>query len=66
MPAYKQGVFVAGADFVFQIFFVTVVRLFAGWAVNTEFAQELLGNWTETWVKFRAESEMNADLKQEL
>ncbi|KAL1598637.1 hypothetical protein SLS60_007777 [Paraconiothyrium brasiliense] len=65
IPAYKQIVFVAGADLACQIFFVTVVRQFASWAVQTEFAQELLRNVTEM-VDGTNEAERYAALKNEL
>ena len=48
IPAHKQIVFLAGADLIVSIFLTTVVRLVAGWAVNTTFAQEFLRNMTES------------------
>ena len=66
IPAYKQTVFVAGADLVFQVFVVTVARKFAKWAVQTEFAQEFMQNVTKTVVESRAKEVEWAKLKEEL
>ncbi|KAJ4360194.1 uncharacterized protein N0V89_000754 [Didymosphaeria variabile] len=66
IPAYKQTVFVAGADLAFHIFFVTVVRKLASWAVQTEFAQGLMQNVTKSVVDGRNEAERYAKFKNEL
>lgn len=47
MPVHKQIVFLAGADLVGTVFMTTLIRVFAGWAVKTEFAQGFIRNMTE-------------------
>ena len=48
LPAYKQMVFVAGMHMLFGIFFTAVARVVSTWAVQTEFAQAMLRNATES------------------
>ena len=47
VPAYKQMLFVAGADLACFVFLLTVAGKLAGWAVQTDFAQKMLQNVTE-------------------
>jgi hypothetical protein len=66
IPAYKQIVFVAGADLACQIFFVTVAGKFASWAVQTELVQGMIKNGTETMVRERERQERYARFANEL
>ncbi|CAO2655701.1 Nn.00g045040.m01.CDS01 [Neocucurbitaria sp. VM-36] len=47
IPAHKQIVFVTGAVLVTKIFITTVARVFATWAVKTDYAQILMRNMTD-------------------
>jgi hypothetical protein len=47
IPAHKQLVFLAGAHMVMAIFFTTVFRVLASWAVNTDFVQTMFRNTTQ-------------------
>lgn len=48
VPAHTQIVFLAGADLVAKTFLITIIRVFATWAVKTDFAQAMMRNITET------------------
>jgi hypothetical protein len=47
VPAHKRIVFMAGFNLVVTLFVQTVVRMFASWAVKTEYAQATFKNMTE-------------------
>ncbi|KAJ4291870.1 hypothetical protein N0V90_009766 [Kalmusia sp. IMI 367209] len=53
VPAHKQILFVASAEMVCEVFVMTVVRMFATWAVHTEFAQMMMQNITENVIAQR-------------
>jgi hypothetical protein len=46
VPAHKRVVFMTGADLVSNVFTNTIVRIFATWAVKTEFVQKAMQNIT--------------------
>lgn len=64
VPAHKQIVFVTGVELVAGIFVKTVVRVFATWAVKTDFVQGMMRNVTDT--ARAAESEENLAKFREL
>ncbi|KAF2437756.1 hypothetical protein P171DRAFT_424555 [Karstenula rhodostoma CBS 690.94] len=66
VPAYKQMVFVAGAELAFQVFLVTVVGKLAGWAVQTPFVQDIIRNTTQSVVDSREREEAYRMFKNEL
>jgi len=47
VPAHRQIVFLAGADVVIIIFFNTLLRAFATWAIKTDFVQMAMQNITD-------------------
>lgn len=47
VPAHKRIVFIQGCDLLVTLFVQTVVRVFATWAVKTEFAQTVFRNMTD-------------------
>ncbi|KAF1845092.1 uncharacterized protein K460DRAFT_405367 [Cucurbitaria berberidis CBS 394.84] len=51
IPAHQQIVFKAGAELVAGIFFATLVRVFATWAVKTDFMQRIMANVTANAMK---------------
>ena len=53
IPAYKQIVFLAGADLVFHIFVATVVSVVSSWAIRTDLVQGTLRNMTGVIMRAR-------------
>jgi hypothetical protein len=51
VPAHQRIVFLAGADLAMSVFFNTVVRACAAWAVRTEAVQGMMRNVTEMHVE---------------
>jgi hypothetical protein len=54
VPAHKRLVFIMGADLIWGLFYHTVVRAFAVWALKTEFLQQLMRNITASTEKMQA------------
>lgn len=48
VPAHRQIVFIEGVDLAETIFFHTLVRVFATWAVKTNFVQTMMKNVTDS------------------
>jgi hypothetical protein len=47
VPGHQRVVFLAGVESVAMTFLFTLVRVFATWAVKTDFAQTMMRNITE-------------------
>ena len=56
----------AGVDLITNIFFFTIVRVFAAWAVKTDYAQMVMRNMTENAVNSRLKEEKLRRLGDEL
>jgi hypothetical protein len=66
IPAHQRIVFLAGAELITTIFLYTIVRVFAAWAVKTDFAQAVMRNITENVGNPRFKSNRFAKLNDEL
>jgi hypothetical protein len=47
VPAHRQLVFLTGAELIASVFFTTVLRVVATWAIKTDYAQTMMRNITE-------------------
>lgn len=56
----------AGAELACHVFLVTVVGKLVGWAVQTEFAQDIIRNMTQGLVQDRERDEAYRLFKNEL
>jgi hypothetical protein len=66
IPAHQRVVFLAGVELVATTFLFTVVRVFATWAVKTEFAQTMMRNITENAGNSRYKGAILPELNDEL
>ncbi|EAT84106.2 hypothetical protein SNOG_08938 [Parastagonospora nodorum SN15] len=66
IPTHHRIVFMAGVDLITNIFFFTIVRVFAAWAVKTDYAQMVMRNMTENAVNSRLKEEKLRRLGDEL
>jgi hypothetical protein len=66
IPAHQRVVFLAGVELVATTFLFTVVRVFATWAVKTEFAQTMMRNITENAANPRYKGAIFPELNDEL
>jgi hypothetical protein len=66
VPAHQRVVFLAGVELVATTFLFTVVRVFATWAVKTDFAQTMMRNITENAENPRHKGAIFSGLNDEL